>query len=120
MNKLRESDEEAGRIKKASNLMEKEKASADLALKSLQAKYDQLNKNHEATREKMKVRHASSTSEHAAYTGGCTVPWLTQAVHLGFNYRVHKFVSKFYVKVIGSRVVNSHTTIIFPIKNLQN
>lgn len=72
MNKVRESAEEMARVKKTSNLIEREKASADLSLKSLQAKYDQLSKNYETTREKMKVRHASSTSEHAAYTGGCS------------------------------------------------
>ncbi len=67
--KLTEASEETRKAKIACNQMEKEKADAELTLKSLKLRHRELAKDFEATKEKMKVRHASSSSEHAAYMG---------------------------------------------------
>jgi len=69
--KLRETEQKAREAKRASNQLQKEKADADLALKSLELKYKQLSKDHEAAKEQMMLGDASSSSEHAAYLGEC-------------------------------------------------
>ncbi len=71
--KYKEASDETKKAKRTSNQLEKQKADAELALKSLKLRHEQLTKDFEAIKEKMKVRHASSSSEHAAYMGECVV-----------------------------------------------
>ena len=71
--KLKEASEESQKAKKTCNQMEKEKADVELTLKSLKLRHEELTKEFGAIKEKMKIRHASSSSEHAAYMGECVV-----------------------------------------------
>ena len=73
MIRLSEANDETQRSKRAHNQVEKDKASAELALKSLQQKFDQLTKNYEETLEQVKEerRRSSSSREIEQISGTC-------------------------------------------------